>query len=123
MNDGEFHVRVPKFVGSILATVLAALLITSLYQLFEMHDTVQSNRNLAQSNAAAIELARADRGALRDRVNTLETRVAIINDRMDRRNKHDAVWTAPSRPETPHSYLAWFPAMHDSWHWARPRGL
>tara|TARA_B100002049_G_scaffold222490_1_gene192386 strand:- start:549 stop:980 length:432 start_codon:yes stop_codon:yes gene_type:complete len=90
-NSNVVTFQLKSFWASVLATLLAALCLTLIYGASALRDAVAENTRNAERALAMITVASDERDALRNRMTTVETRLAIWEDRMQRRAS-DAVW-------------------------------
>lgn len=92
MTDNSVTIQLSPFWATIISAVLIALCLSIIYGTISMRDAVRENARNGQDALVLIKASREARNKLRDRMNSVETRIAIWEDRMRRRN--------PDRPDS-----------------------
>lgn len=109
VSSGNVTLTLGNWQATILGGIITALTISVVYAGFQMRDNVQANTADITQLVKATAANNRNITTMRDRVNTLETRVAIIDDRMQR--AQNAVWHPPMREPAGETRLVWLPAL------------
>tara|TARA_B100002049_G_scaffold31068_1_gene20386 strand:+ start:1405 stop:1776 length:372 start_codon:yes stop_codon:yes gene_type:complete len=104
------NIQMSPFWATVLSGVFVALTLSVVYGAVTIRDTVAANQRNTELALRLIEQADEQRQDLRQRMTTIETRIAIWEDRRER----DAVWRPPMPAPEPRPVALNHVAYHKS---------